>query len=100
VEIDSEHSSDIEIINETNTYLSENATNRNSTDKRFNESVCPICFDSFDQAVISSCGHLFCADCLFQSLDNSSQGRADRGACPLCRKLIAYKDIQYLRFKV
>lgn len=92
---------DIEIINETNTYLKEHSTNRN-LDKRFNQSQCPVCYDVLSPAVVTPCGHLFCAECLFQSLNHSGRlqpMRRDMGQCPLCRRVFAYKAVQYLVFK-
>lgn len=92
---------DVEIINETNTYLKEHSTNRN-LDKRFNQSQCPVCYDVLSPAVVTPCGHMFCAECLFQSLDHSGRlqpMRRDMGQCPLCRRVFAYKAVQYLVFK-
>jgi hypothetical protein len=35
-----------------------------SADATAEDEECPVCFDAFTDAVITSCGHTFCRDCL------------------------------------
>ncbi|AMD20461.1 HDL283Cp [Eremothecium sinecaudum] len=60
--------------------------------KRASDYVCPICFDPPDVALMTPCGHVFCAVCLFQMV-NSSRGYRRNGQCALCRKDVKLKDV-------
>jgi hypothetical protein len=44
------------------------------------ELACPICLEWLDAAVETDCGHVFCANCLLQTLNRSQTNR-----CPACR---------------
>ena len=46
-----------------------------------NSSLCRICFDSAENLTATTCGHLFCWDCIFDWLSQSSKTQF----CPLCR---------------
>ena len=51
---------------------------------------CPICMEEILDVdkVVTKCGHVFCASCLFQNLPSST-------ACPMCRETLAdYKPIR------
>ncbi|CAI5758472.1 unnamed protein product [Candida verbasci] len=76
--------------------------------KKLSDSQCPICFDEITNATITSCGHLFCLECIEQSISNSSargQIRSNnnnsrgKGLCPLCRKQVSFKDTILLKMK-
>jgi hypothetical protein len=45
---------------------------------------CPICMEEVLEVdkVVTKCGHVFCASCLFQNLPSSA-------ACPMCRETLA-----------
>ncbi|KAJ7915108.1 hypothetical protein B0H13DRAFT_1872342 [Mycena leptocephala] len=43
---------------------------------------CPICFDTVCRPVVTLCLHVFCDECIYKSLRDSSL------ACPLCRASI------------
>lgn len=72
--------------------------------KKLNEAECPICFDTVTNATTTLCGHVFCLDCLQQSISASSaqgqtRGKRGVGLCPMCRKLTAFKDVIVLRLR-
>jgi len=48
--------------------------------------VCCICMDNITQLVITSCGHFYCKECIFNSIKYKKQ-------CPLCKKDLDYKNI-------
>lgn len=63
---------------------------------------CPICFDTITTATITLCGHIFCLECVYQSILSSSargQARHGKGLCPLCRENVTFKDTTVLRMK-
>lgn len=64
---------------------------------------CPICFDVINTATATSCGHVFCLECILQSVSSSTaRGQTARhgvGLCPLCRKKVTFKDTIVLRMK-
>ncbi|KAK6200518.1 uncharacterized protein RJT21DRAFT_44452 [Scheffersomyces amazonensis] len=72
--------------------------------KKLTDIQCPICFDTMTEATATSCGHMFCLDCIQQSISSShARGQANRrgmGLCPLCRKKVSFKDTIVLRLKV
>lgn len=70
--------------------------------KHLAEVECPICFDSVTTATVTLCGHIFCLDCIYQSVLSSSargQARQGKGLCPLCRKNVIFKDTIVLRMR-
>lgn len=72
--------------------------------KKLSDAECPICFDSITAATATLCGHVYCLECLQQSLSASSargqtRGRRGVGLCPMCRKTAAFKDSIVLRLK-
>ncbi|ODV64910.1 hypothetical protein HYPBUDRAFT_233937 [Hyphopichia burtonii NRRL Y-1933] len=72
--------------------------------KRLNDVECPICFDQVDNATVTSCGHIFCLDCIQQSISSSSargqtRGKKGVGLCPLCREKVIFKNTTLLRIK-
>ncbi len=48
------------------------------------DGTCPICMDEILEVdkVVTKCGHVFCASCLFQNLGSST-------VCPMCRESLA-----------
>ena len=45
-------------------------------------SECPICFNPYSSPCQTTCGHVFCAECLTRSFPPETPSS---GACPLCR---------------
>ncbi|CUM62634.1 uncharacterized protein PRCAT00000188001 [Priceomyces carsonii] len=73
--------------------------------KQLTDVQCPICLDQVDIATVASCGHIFCLECIQQSIASSHargqvKGRRGIGLCPLCRKRVSFKDTIVLRLKV
>ncbi|KAI5968429.1 hypothetical protein KGF57_000123 [Candida theae] len=74
------------------------------TVKRLGDIQCPICFDNIDVATVTSCGHVFCLECIEASISSSharGQGRMPRGRglCPMCRKVVSFKETIVLKLK-
>lgn len=72
--------------------------------KKLNDVQCPICFDEVNRATATSCGHIFCLECIQQSISSSTargqtRGRKGVGLCPLCRKRVTFKDTVVMRMK-
>lgn len=72
--------------------------------KKLSEAECPICFDSIENATTTSCGHVFCLECLQKSISASAargQTRRARGVglCPMCRESVLFKETIVLKLK-
>lgn len=72
--------------------------------KKLSDAECPVCFDSISNATTTSCGHVYCLECLQKSISASSargqtRGRKGVGLCPMCRKSVTFKDTVVLRLK-
>lgn len=52
---------------------------------------CPICLDPMEDAVMTSCLHTFCRECILHVI-----GEARRAACPLCRAVVGRADLTTL----
>lgn len=50
---------------------------------------CPICLESPDDPVLTSCAHVMCRECLLTSWGNNPQ----TGLCPLCRQVLTETDL-------
>lgn len=74
--------------------------------EKLNQVTCPICFDPPDFPTVTSCGHLFCLECIKQSISSSaargqvSGSSRGSGLCPLCRKRVVFKDTVVLRLSI
>lgn len=73
--------------------------------KLLSEAECPICFDVIENATVTLCGHVFCLECILQSISSShARGQAllrhGQGLCPLCREKVVFKDTAVLRLKL
>ena len=51
-----------------------------TTLKDMDKQKCPICLDSIETPTVTSCGHLFCADCI-----NTAFNATSSRVCPCCR---------------
>lgn len=49
------------------------------------EGECPICLEAFEDAVLTTCAHRLCRECLLASWQNPTSG-----LCPVCRYLLMY----------
>ncbi|KAJ4468754.1 SNF2 superfamily protein [Lentinula aciculospora] len=75
---------------------------KESEDATFETDDCPICYDSYTNAVITSCGHSFCKECIFDVFNtplvgptNEPRGyQATERPCPACRSPIS-KDLLF-----
>lgn len=99
-----DESGDIEVIDfqrETEDLL--NNPPQEAKIKALHNLECPICFDLITTATATSCGHVFCLECIQQSVSSSTaRGQTTRhgvGLCPLCRKRVTFKDTTVLRMK-
>ena len=48
--------------------------------------LCSICMDNFNNPTLTTCGHIFCLDCIKLCLNSKRM-------CPLCKKEISNKDL-------
>ena len=103
-----EEEDDVEIIEfakETQNLIDNPLPSQQSnTRKSLANMRCPICFDELDKATVACCGHIFCLECILQSLASSTargqtKGTKGVGLCPLCRKKVNLKDTVVLRLK-
>ncbi|KAI5953126.1 hypothetical protein KGF54_002497 [Candida jiufengensis] len=81
-----------------------NETQAPKVTKKLSESQCPICFDDIDNATVTSCGHIFCLNCIEQSISSShARGNSSiprgKGLCPLCRKMVSFKETIVLKLR-
>ncbi|KAI3402600.2 hypothetical protein KGF56_004692 [Candida oxycetoniae] len=72
--------------------------------KKLSDIQCPICFDIVENATTTTCGHIFCLQCIEQSISSSrARGQANmprgKGLCPLCRKVVSFKETIILKLK-
>lgn len=79
-----------------------------ATTKTLKDVTCAICMDKLTDAVAAACGHVFCADCIYRALASSKEthdGRSGarvgprQGKCPMCRKVVAYKNLVWLKVR-
>lgn len=70
-----------------------------NTVKELKDVVCPICFEPFEKCVVMSCGHLYCSDCIYETLASSKIRNVNQGICALCRKTVFYKDLVWLKLR-
>lgn len=67
-------------------------TTRTDVDKDF---LCPICFQTMEDAFLTSCGHSFCYTCITTHLSNRSN-------CPSCARYLTTEQLipNFLLMKV
>jgi hypothetical protein len=60
---------------------------------------CPICMDTLTNATTTVCGHLFCHQCIVDTINWSAahqrqvnNRRTIKGVCPVCRKALKAND--------
>ncbi|KAF9256614.1 hypothetical protein L218DRAFT_881400, partial [Marasmius fiardii PR-910] len=57
---------------------------------------CPICFDAYNEPVVTACTHIFCRDCIrdvlngphVQASDDPTKYKENERPCPVCRSPI------------
>lgn len=76
----------IESLQSVINYL-DNVVNNISEDE-----TCPICLDNIDEVTITKCGHLFCWDCINESM-TMKLDRDEILKCPTCNQHIRQYDI-------
>lgn len=59
-------------------------------DPRLSYLKCVICLDSPTDLTATTCGHLFCHECINAALKVTS---ATSGACPVCRRKVTIKSL-------
>lgn len=66
--------------------------NKDEGGTRIGKRTCIICLENYTNATTSSCGHIFCHECLTRAL-MASEKNNDRGVgnCPACRKALSRK---------
>ncbi|KAJ1158192.1 hypothetical protein NDU88_010886 [Pleurodeles waltl] len=65
------------------------ASDANTSTSFKEELMCPVCYDSFKDAVTLPCGHNFCRDCVSRSWGY----RADQ-ACPICQEVSSLEALR------
>lgn len=85
-------------------HVSSTGSSNSSIVKKLGDAQCPICFDDITCAAATSCGHVFCLECIQQGIASSQArgqvgGSRGQGLCPLCRKHIHFKDVVILRVR-
>ncbi|PPQ65989.1 hypothetical protein CVT26_010649 [Gymnopilus dilepis] len=65
---------------------------KESANATIEEEDCPICYDAMTDAVITSCKHIFCRECIIDHLNQpaveGAEHRPDQRPCPVCRSLL------------
>ncbi|KAL1900178.1 hypothetical protein Sste5346_002488 [Sporothrix stenoceras] len=56
---------------------------------------CVICMDDMTDITVTHCGHLFCGECLFSSLNST-----DQRVCPICRSKVEMRVPQMSQAKM
>ncbi|KAK9255077.1 hypothetical protein V1507DRAFT_441296 [Lipomyces tetrasporus] len=62
--------------------------------------ACVICFDQPDILAATTCGHLYCYDCIFRALSAGAKATATTGECSVCRRKVLYKRVLPLEMKL
>lgn len=81
------------IIIESNYMLSILEKITNTLIDEENEENCIICLDKVVNGSITKCGHIYCADCIRNSLSYKKM-------CPMCKKPLEINDIYLIKNKI
>lgn len=62
---------------------------------KIGQMTCIICMETYTNATVTHCGHIYCHECLTQAL-KAGEKNSDRGVgtCPVCRKPVKRKKTQ------
>jgi SWI/SNF-related matrix-associated actin-dependent regulator of chromatin subfamily A3 len=52
------------------------------------DDMCPICMNIYEQPMVTTCNHWFCADCIAMALNMPP------GKCPMCRNPLRAQDLR------
>jgi len=50
---------------------------------------CPVCLEKMNKVTATTCGHIFCLECIKQAINTNSR-------CPLCKRRLAHNSIHPL----
>ncbi|KAF8804469.1 hypothetical protein BYT27DRAFT_7243611 [Phlegmacium glaucopus] len=70
-----------------------------SADATVEEDDCPVCFDAMTDPVITACAHIFCRECIEDTLnqapagDEAGNGDPNARPCPVCRGNISREKL-------
>ncbi|ANZ74225.1 BA75_01717T0 [Komagataella pastoris] len=87
--------------NKSTIELLEASAKRKDNQKLFKMTECPICFDAINEAVVTPCGHIFCANCIYRAMASSKPNNAQsqQGHCSLCRKVMSWNGLVHLKMR-
>lgn len=68
--------------------------------KGLNDFQCPVCLSEPEVVAITTCGHIYCSDCVFKALSSSNRATASSGECSICRRKVQYRYVTFLEFKL
>lgn len=60
---------------------------------------CPVCYDEPQNAVVVTCGHMYCSDCVTKALSVGSRATRSKGICCVCRKPVKFSSIVALEIR-
>ncbi|CAL1709072.1 unnamed protein product [Somion occarium] len=77
------------------------AAEKESTDASLEGEECPICYDTFTDAVVTCCTHVFCRECIMNVLHTPAREdaneinpyKANERPCPSCRGAISEEKL-------
>ncbi|RNA09020.1 E3 ubiquitin-ligase RNF170-like [Brachionus plicatilis] len=81
------HQDSINDVNQTRESLLNNRNRRMSNSSALPHLNCPICLNVSNLPIETSCGHIFCANCIIQYHRISNSLRIN---CPMCRQQVNY----------
>jgi hypothetical protein len=61
---------------------------------------CPVCLSEPEVVAITTCGHMYCSDCVFRALSSSNRATLSSGECSICRRKVQYRYVTFLEFKL
>ncbi|KZT61690.1 hypothetical protein CALCODRAFT_490930, partial [Calocera cornea HHB12733] len=72
-------------------------TEQRSLDEEVDNDVCPVCFDTMTDPMVTACSHIYCNDCvekLFEkAMEPGPEYKAAERPCPSCRQPISQEKL-------